>query len=148
MAVPTGRPVAAEISANGMSNAISVLAVSARGSMYDPSSVFYMSKLVTGPAAADAVDIEAPVADNIAAVAKSKGCARQDVTVVILDRPRHAGLIAAVRAAGARIHRITDGDVDPTVGEAMSALGYDRDFAALTDAGRPEIDWSLDEKIF
>src|SRR5580700_11373842 len=89
------------LTANSMPNAIAVLAVSARGSMYDPSAVFYMSKLVTGPAAADAVDIRAPVADNVAAVAGAKGCARQDVTVVILDRPRHADLISQVRAAGA-----------------------------------------------
>src|SRR3954447_21802057 len=62
------------LTANGMPNAISVLAVSARGSMYDPSAVFYMSKLVTGPAAASSVDINAPVAANISAVAKAKGC--------------------------------------------------------------------------
>src|SRR6266496_5078404 len=62
------------LAANGMPNAISVLAVSARGSMYDPSAVFYMSKLVTGPAAANAVDVEAPAADNVAAVARAKGC--------------------------------------------------------------------------
>src|SRR5438105_6556048 len=89
--------------ANGMSGAISVLAVSARGSMYDPSAVFYMSKLVTGPTAASVVDIEAPVASNISAVARAKGCSPQDVTVVILDRPRHEQLISEVRAAGSRI---------------------------------------------
>src|SRR6266542_792081 len=99
------------LAANGMPNAISVLAVSARGSMYDPSAVFYMSKLVTGPAAANAVDVEAPAADNVAAVARAKGCSPHDVTVIILDRPRHSGLIADVRAAGARIKLITDGDV-------------------------------------
>ena len=88
------------LTANGMSNAISVLAVSARGSMYDPSAVFYMSKLVTGPAAASVVDVEAPAAYNIAAVARAKGGSPHDVTVVILDRPRHASLIADVRAAG------------------------------------------------
>ncbi len=99
------------LTANGMPDAIAVLAVSARGSMYDPSAVFYMSKLVTGPAAADVVDIEAPAADNIAAVARAKGCSSSDVTVVILDRPRHERLIAEVRAAGARIKLITDGDV-------------------------------------
>src|SRR5579862_2431169 len=93
--------------ANGMSNAISVLAVAARGSMYDPSAVFYMSKLVTGPAAAGSVDVKAPPAENVAAVAKAKGCAAQDVTVVILDRPRHAELISQVRATGARIKLIT-----------------------------------------
>src|ERR1039457_6792670 len=98
------------LTANGMPNGISVLAVSARGSMYDPSAVFYMSKLVTGPAAADVVDIEAPAADNVAAVARAKGCSPHDVTVVILDRPRHAPLIEEVRAAGARIKLIMDGD--------------------------------------
>src|SRR5260221_7314284 len=66
------------LTANGMPDAIAVLAVSARGSMYDPSAVFYMSKLVTGPAAADVVDIEAPAADNIAAVARAKGCSASD----------------------------------------------------------------------
>src|SRR6202046_5259845 len=97
--------------ADGMPHAVSVLAVAERGSMYDPSAVFYMTKLATGPEAAAVVDINAPPAANIAAVAKAKGISRQDVTVVILDRPRHEGLIAAVRAAGARIHLITDGDV-------------------------------------
>src|SRR5260370_28930613 len=94
-----------------MPNAISVIAVSARGSMYDPSAVFYMSKLVTGPDAADAVDIDASPADNIMAVARAKHCSPHDVTVIILDRPRHQTLIEDVRAAGARIKLITDADV-------------------------------------
>src|SRR5436189_4376087 len=94
------------LTALGMGNALSVLAVSARGSMYDPSAVFYMSKLVTGAAAADVVDLEAPVAHNVSAVAKAKSCSPQDVTVVILDRPRHEQLISDVRAAGARIKLI------------------------------------------
>ena len=81
------------LTANGMPNAISVIAVSARGSMYDPSAVFYMSKLVTGPEAADVVDVDAPAADNVAAVARAKHCSPHDVTVVILDRPRHEDLI-------------------------------------------------------
>ena len=99
------------LTANGMPNAISVIAVSARGSMYDPTAVFYMSKLVAGPEAAEVVDIDAPPAANIAAVARAKRCAPHDVTVVILDRPRHAELISQVREAGARIKLITDGDV-------------------------------------
>jgi fructose-1,6-bisphosphatase II len=123
------------LAAIGMSNAISVLAVAARGSMYDPSSVFYMSKLVTGPAAADAVDIEAPVADNIAAVAKAKGCARHDVTAVILDRERHADLIAQVRATGARIKLITDGDVAGAIMAARDGTGVD---LLLGIGGTPE----------
>jgi fructose-1,6-bisphosphatase II len=123
------------LTANGMPNAISVLAVAARGSMFDPSAVFYMSKLVTGPAAAGAVDIKAPVADNIAAVARAKGCARQDVTVVILDRPRHAGLIRQVRAAGARIKLITDGDVAGAIMAARDGTGVD---LLLGIGGTPE----------
>src|SRR5215510_11921005 len=123
------------LTANGMPNAISVLAVSARGSMYDPSAVFYMSKLVTGPAAADVVDIEAPVAHNIAQVAKAKACSPHDVTVVILDRPRHAGLISEVRAAGARIQLITDGDVAGAIMAARDGTGVD---LLLGTGGTPE----------
>jgi len=123
------------LTANGMSNAISVLAVSARGSMYDPSAVFYMSKLVTGPAAADAVDIEAPAAHNIAEVAKAKGCSSNDVTVVILDRPRHQRLISEVRETGARIKLITDGDVAGAIMAARDGTGVD---LLLGTGGTPE----------
>jgi fructose-1,6-bisphosphatase II len=123
------------LTANGMPNAISVLAVSARGSMYDPSAVFYMSKLVTGPAAAEMVDIEAPVARNIGAVAKAKSCSPQDVTVVILDRPRHEQLISDVRATGARIKLITDGDVAGAIMAAREGTGVD---LLLGIGGTPE----------
>jgi fructose-1,6-bisphosphatase II len=121
--------------ANGMPNAVSVLAVAERGSMYDPSAVFYMAKLATGPEAAAVVDIDAPPAANIAAVAKAKGISPQDVTVVILDRPRHEGLIAAVRAAGARIHLITDGDVAGAIMAARDDTGID---LMLGIGGTPE----------
>src|SRR6202050_1578395 len=110
---------------NGMSNAISVLAVADRGSMYDPSAVFYMSKLATGPEAAGMVDIDAPPAANVLAVARGKGCSPQDVTVVILDRPRHADLIAEVRRTGARIHLIIDGDVAGAIMAAREGTGID-----------------------
>jgi len=123
------------LTANGMPNAISVLAVSARGSMYDPSAVFYMSKLVTGAAAADVVDIEAPPAHNISAVAKAKSCSPQDVTVVILDRSRHEQLISDVRAAGARITLITDGDVAGAIMAAREGTGID---LLLGIGGTPE----------
>src|SRR5262249_13388895 len=123
------------LTANGMPNAISVLAVSARGSMYDPSAVFYMRKLVTGPAAADVVDIEAPVAHNIAQVAKAKSCSSHDVTEVIVDRPRHAQLTAEVRAAGARIQLITDGDVAGAIMAARDGTGVD---LLLGTGGTPE----------
>ena len=121
--------------ANGMSNAISVLAVAGRGSMYDPSSVFYMSKLVTGPAAAGVVDITAPPAFNVSAVAKAKGETPHDVTVVILDRPRHAELITQVRETGARIHLITDGDVAGAIMAAREGTGID---LLLGIGGTPE----------
>jgi fructose-1,6-bisphosphatase II len=123
------------LTADGMSNAISVLAVAARGSMYDPSAVFYMSKLVTGAAAAGAVDINAPAADNITAVARAKGCGRQDVTVVILDRPRHKDLISEVRATGARIKLIIDGDVAGAIMAARDGTGVD---LLLGVGGTPE----------
>ena len=99
------------LAAKGMTNAVAVLAVAPRGSMFDPSAVSYMDKLVTGPAAAVLMDLAAPVADNIRSVAKSNGCSVNDVTVCILDRPRNNDLVADVRAARARIQFISDGDV-------------------------------------
>jgi fructose-1,6-bisphosphatase II len=123
------------LTANAMPDAISVIAVSARGSMYDPSAVFYMSKLVTGPDAADAVDIEASPAANIQAVARAKRCSPHDVTVIILDRPRHAELIAEVRDAGARIKLITDGDVAGAIMAAREGTGID---LLLGIGGTPE----------
>jgi fructose-1,6-bisphosphatase II len=123
------------LAANGMPDAISVLAVSARGAMYDPSAVFYMSKLVTGPEAADVVDIDAPPAANIAAVARAKQLSPHDVTVIILDRPRHAGLIEEVRATGARIKLITDGDVAGAILAARGGTGID---LLLGIGGTPE----------
>jgi fructose-1,6-bisphosphatase II len=123
------------LTANGMPNAISVIAVSARGSMYDPSAVYYMSKLVTGPEAADAVDIDAPPAANVSAVARAKKCAPSDVTVVILDRPLPAGLIDEVREAGARIKLLTDGDVAGAILAARDGSGVD---LLLGIGGTPE----------
>lgn len=113
------------LTALGMPNGISVIAVSERGSMYDPSAVFYMDKLVTGPEAASSVDINAPVADNIAAVARAKGGAPSDVTVVVLDRPRHEKIIREIRETGARIRLITDGDVAGAIMAARVGTGVD-----------------------
>jgi fructose-1,6-bisphosphatase II len=95
----------------GINNAISVLAVSERGTMYDPSAVFYMNKIAVGPDAVDAIDITAPIGENIRRVAKAKSVSVSDLTVCILDRPRHKDLIADVRVAGARCRLISDGDV-------------------------------------
>lgn len=123
------------LTALGMPDAVSVIAVSERGSMYDPSAVFYMEKLVTGPEAADVVDINAPVAANIAAVARAKGSSPSDVTVVILDRPRHEQLVKEVRETGARIKFIPDGDVAGAIMAARSGTGID---LMLGIGGTPE----------
>jgi fructose-1,6-bisphosphatase II len=123
------------LAAMGMNNAISVMAVAERGSMYDPSAVFYMEKLVTGSAAAPFVDIEAPVAANIGAVAKAKGCANEDVTVVVLDRPRHDDLVRQIRESGARIKFILDGDVAGAIMAAREGTGVD---LLLGIGGTPE----------
>ena len=109
----------------GMPNAISVLAVADRGAMFDPSAVFYMNKVAVGPDAADVLDITAPIADNIRAVAKVKGLSVRDMTVCILDRPRHEKLIEDVRATGARIRLITDGDVAGAISACRPNSGTD-----------------------
>ncbi len=113
------------LTAKGMANAVAVLAVAPRGTMYDPSAVFYMEKLVTGPDAADLVDIRYPVAENIHQVAKAKGSNPSDVTVVLLDRPRHDKLVEDIRATGARIKFITDGDVAGAIMAARADTGID-----------------------
>jgi fructose-1,6-bisphosphatase II len=111
--------------AKGMANGIAVMAVAPRHTMYDPSAVFYMEKLVVGPEAADVVDIRLPIAENIRRVAKAKGSPVDDVTVVLLDRPRHDELAAQIRATGARIKFISDGDVAGAVEAARPDTGLD-----------------------
>ena len=123
------------LAAKGMSNAVSVMAVAPRGSMYDPSAVFYMEKLATGPEAADVVDIRLPVAENIRRTAKAKDGSNEDITVVILDRPRHSGLVEEIRATGARIKFITDGDVAGAIMAARSGTGID---LLMGTGGTPE----------
>jgi fructose-1,6-bisphosphatase II len=123
------------LAALGMGNALSVLAVSPRGSMFDPSAVFYMEKLATGPDAADVVDIRLPVAENVRRVAKAKRESPSDVTVVILDRPRHAAMVEEVRSTGARIVFITDGDVAGAIMAAREGTGLD---LLLGIGGTPE----------
>src|SRR3954470_199690 len=123
------------LAAKGMANAVAVMAVAPRGSMYDPSAVFYMEKLVTGPDAAHVVDIRNPVAENIHQVAKAKGSAPSDVTVVLLDRPRHQTLVDEIRETGARIKFITDGDVAGAIMAARAGTGVD---LLLGVGGTPE----------
>ncbi|WAX78189.1 class II fructose-bisphosphatase [Streptomyces sp. KMM 9044] len=123
------------LTAKGMTNAIAVLAAAERGSMFDPSAVFYMDKLVTGPEAADFVDIDAPVSVNIRRVARAKRATPEDVTVVILDRPRHEGIIKEIRETGARIKLISDGDVAGSILALREGTGID---LLLGIGGTPE----------
>ncbi|ANH93212.1 MULTISPECIES: class II fructose-bisphosphatase [Streptomyces] len=123
------------LTAKGMHNAIAVLAATERGAMFDPSAVFYMDKLVTGPEAADFVDIDAPVSVNIKRVAKAKRATPEDVTVVVLDRPRHEGIIREIRETGARIKLISDGDVAGSILALRDGTGID---LLLGVGGTPE----------
>jgi fructose-1,6-bisphosphatase II len=113
------------LTAKGMPNAIAVVALSDRGTMFDPGPCVYMEKLVVGAEAAKAVDFAAPVADNLRAVAKAKGSEVADLTVCILDRPRHDDLVKQVREAGARVKFITDGDVAGAIMAARPGTGVD-----------------------
>jgi fructose-1,6-bisphosphatase II len=109
----------------GLPNAISVLAVAERGAMFDPSAVFYMNKIAVGPEAIHAIDITAPIGENVRQVAKAKGLSVSDMTVCILDRPRHEKLMTEVRDAGARIRLITDGDVAGAISACRPNSGTD-----------------------
>jgi len=99
------------LTAVGQPNALSVIALGPKGSMFFPGAALYMEKIATGPEAADAIDIEAPVAENIRRVAKAKEKRPEEVSVTILDRDRHTGMIREIRETGARVYLITDGDV-------------------------------------
>jgi fructose-1,6-bisphosphatase II len=111
--------------AKGMPGSVAVLAVAERGAMFDPSAVFYMEKLAVGPEAADVIDLTEPVAENIRRVAEAKGLHVTDVTVCVLDRPRHADLVKDIRRTGARIHFISDGDVAGAISAARPGTGVD-----------------------
>ncbi len=111
--------------AHGIQNAIATVAIAPRGSMFDPGPFLYMNKIAVGPEASDCIDIEAPVEDNLKKIARAKGDQVDDLVVIILDRPRHAELIAEVRKAGARIRLIQDGDVNGALMTAWPASGID-----------------------
>ena len=111
--------------ARGLPGAISVIALSERGSMHCPREFFYMDKIVTGPEAVGCIDIEAPVKDNLNNIARAKGKKVADVTVVVLDRPRHEKLISDIRDAGARVKLITDGDVAASIDVALPLRSVD-----------------------
>ena len=113
------------LTSNGLNGAVSVIALAPRGTMFNPKGAFYMNKIVTGPEAASVVDITAPVCENVRRVAKAKGVDVSDITVIVLDRPRHAQLLKELRAAGARIRLIRDGDVAAAIETARIGTGID-----------------------
>ena len=113
------------LTAQGMNGAISVIALAPRGSMFDPQDSFYMNKIVTGPEAASVIDITKSVSENISRVAKAKSLNVTDITVVVLNRPRHKNLIEEIRNTGARIKLIQDGDVAAAIETARPDTGID-----------------------
>lgn len=141
----TGRPPQVDIAvdpidgttltATGRSGAISVVALAERGTMYAPGKLVYMKKIVTGPEAASAINVDAPVEANLKAIARAKHRDVDDLTVMILDRPRHEDLIRAVRQAGARIRLIGDGDIAAAISASTEGTGID---AVLGVGGSPE----------
>ncbi|MGH2935092.1 MAG: class II fructose-bisphosphatase, partial [Gaiellaceae bacterium] len=110
------------LAAFGQPNAIAVMAVAERGTMFFPGAAFYMNKIVTGRDAADAIDIEATPTENVRRVAEAKGKPVHEVTVYVLERERHEGLVAELRDAGAQVYLIRDGDVAPTIAAAHGRL--------------------------
>ncbi|MFM7624463.1 MAG: class II fructose-bisphosphatase [Actinomycetota bacterium] len=113
------------LTSKGMTNAISVIALAERGTMFDPTAIFYMRKIAVGPEAAGVIDITAPTDVNLKKIAKAKGLDVESLTVVLLDRPRHDELVKEIRAVGARIKFITDGDVAGAVEAARPGTGID-----------------------
>ena len=106
------------LTALGMPNAIAVIAVAERGTMFFPGAAVYMDKIAAGAAVADAIDIDASPEENVRRAAEAKGAKPSDVTVVVLDRPRNEELVGALRECGAKVMLITDGDVAPAIAAA------------------------------
>jgi fructose-1,6-bisphosphatase II len=113
------------LTAQGQSGALSVVALAERGSMYAPGSLVYMNKIAVGPECSEVIDINAPIADNLQRIARAKRRRVEDVTVMVLDRPRHTKLIDEVRRTGARILLIQDGDVSAALSTCMPESGVD-----------------------
>ena len=113
------------LTANGQPNAIATIACSERGTMFFPGAAVYMDKIACGPEAAEVIDIEAPPVENVKRVAKAKEVKPSDVSVVVLDRDRHADLIAELRGIEAKVMLILDGDVAPAIAAAQPGTGVD-----------------------
>jgi len=111
--------------AKGLPNAIAAVALAQRGALLSPTSVFYMAKIAVGPAARGAIDINAPVAENLQCIAEAMRYRVEDLTVVVLDRERHEQLIGEIRAAGARIKLIAHGDIAGGLMPALEGTGVD-----------------------
>jgi fructose-1,6-bisphosphatase II len=113
------------LTAKGQPNAIAVIALAERGTMFFPGAAVYMDKIACGPEAIGQVDIEAPARENVERVARAKGKTPAEVTVVVLERDRHEGLVAELREIGAKVVLITDGDVAPAIAAAQPGTGVD-----------------------
>ena len=109
----------------GNPNAIAVIAVAERGTMFFPGAAFYMEKIAVGPEGIDVIDINASPTFNVNAVAEAKGIRPRDLDVVVLERDRHEDLIAELREAGAKVHLIRDGDVAPSIAAGQGGTGVD-----------------------
>jgi fructose-1,6-bisphosphatase II len=118
------------LTALGMPSAITVIALAERGAMFDPGPCVYMEKLAGGPEIADLLDLERPIAETLHLVAQRKGVGIRDVMVICLDRPRHEERIAEIRAAGARVRLILDGDVSASL-------------LAVTEGNRVDLLWGI-----
>ena len=123
------------LTSKGMAGALAVVALAERGTMFDPGPCVYMEKIVVGEGAAGEIDLDAPIADNLEKVAKSKGQDVSALTVCILDRSRHEQIVKEVREAGARIKFISDGDVAGAISAARENSGVDM---LLGIGGTPE----------
>jgi fructose-1,6-bisphosphatase II len=109
----------------GRTNSIATVAIAPRGSMFDPGPFVYMNKIAVGPNAKGKIDIEAPMSDNLKAIARALGKSVEDLTTIVLDRPRHDDLVAEIRKMGARIRLIPDGDVAAALMTALPNTGID-----------------------
>ena len=123
------------LTAASRQNALSMIAVADRGSMYDPSAVFYMDKIVAGHEAHGVVDLARPIGENIRALAAAKGKDVTDMVIAVLDRPRHAQLVADIRATGAGTRMLLDGDVAGGINAAMYGTRIDM---CVGTGGTPE----------
>ncbi len=119
----------------GRSNSLATVALSPRGTMFDPGPFVYMNKIAVGPEAVGKINIEKSITENLKAIAKAKDKDIEDLTTIILDRPRHEAMIAEIRKAGARIRQIPDGDVAAALMTAWPDSGVD---VLLGIGGTPE----------